>query len=666
MFLMKLFNRNYFAQNIKKSAPTLALFLGVFPFLNVVIFLLLANANPSGIVATLDSLSILLLVGMYIIPVVLATVLYSFMFKRKSIDFIGSMPISKKSIYITNTLGGFFIIFCVLLITIILMGIVSLFLSNVYMTFPLLVDLFVVFLVAYFFVYASVTLAYSLTGNMLTGLVVTLLFLFFIPYVCYYKDSLVQYTGSMSYIKCTSEDCKPPHYTCEEYSYTCVNHKKENEYQFHLYSNYEKKQNPLPVLTIFGIFGMQQIGTFVTFDFLQLGVTFAITMLYFLIGYFVYKKRKLEVCETSFSNFYIHLLVKALTMLPIFTVLYEINNSESIYVSIFLLILLFIYYFVYDLITRKHIEQIKKSIVSFFVTVVVLFGFCSFFHHLPKKEAPVFEREEMSEIEVFLYNEDKGEMETYYVKERGTIDKLLKYMLNDKKEHDYNIEISFSVGKRGYKTNILLDKEEYQDVLQSLPNQKKVEEKNIDKTYALSIYGDFIKNMEWYKKEVSTFIKEKGDMPSTCYTDAMLVFYQYKNHQVQKIEIPACVRTEIEKKIMEDSNRYFVKYLKQYAHISYFELITAIEEIEYGEMSFFSDYFQEEIIDFFLKHIDKEVTLNDNLISFYLGKYDGYNLRVYLNARDEFLDLIHTLRKRAQDMEEYKAYKKDVRGETIE
>lgn len=155
-------------------------------------------------------------------------------------------------------------------------------------------------------------------------------------------------------------------------------------------------------------------------------------------------------------------------------------------------------------------------------------------------------------------------------------------------------------------------------------------------------------------------------MPSTCYTDAILVFYQYKNHQVQKIEIPACVRTEIEKKVMEDSNCYFIKYLKQYSHIPYFELITAIEEIEYGEMSFFSDYFQEEIIDFFLKHIDKEVTLNDNLISFYLGKYDGYNLRVYLNARDEFLDLIHTLRKRAQDMEEYQIYKKDVRGETIE
>lgn len=666
MSLMKLFNLNYFCQNIKKSAPTLALFLGIFPFLNVVIFLLFVNANERGMVATLDNLSLLLLVGMYIIPVVLATVFYNFMFQRKSIDFIGSMPISKKSIYITNTLGGCFLIFCVLFVTIALTGIVSLFLGNVYVTFPLLVDLFIIFLCSYLFVYASVTLAYSLTGNMITGLVVTLLFLFFVPYVRYYKDSLVQYTGSMSYIKCTSEDCKPIHYTCEEYSYTCRDHKKENEYQFHLYQNYEKKQSLLPVLTIFGILGMQQIESVVTFDFFQLGVTLTITFLSFLIGYFVYKKRKLEVCETSFSNFYVHLLVKALTMLPIFTVLYEINNSESIYVSIFLLILLFIYYFVYDLITRKHIEQIKKSITSFFVTVVVLFGFCSFIHHLPKKEAPVFEREEMKEIEVFLYNEEKGEMEIYYVEEREAIDKLIHYMVSDKEEHDYTIEVAFFVGKREYKTNILLDKEEYQDVLQSLPKQKKVEEKNIDKTYALSIYGDFISDVAWYKKEVSTFIKEKEDMPSTCYTDAILVFYQYKNHQVQKIEIPACVRTEIEKKVMEDSNRYFMKYLKQYPHIPYFELITDIEEIEYGEMSFFSDYFQEEITEFFLKHIDKEVTLNDNLISFYLGKYNGFNLRVYLNARDEFLDLLHTLKNRAEDMEEYKAYKKNIRGEMVE
>ncbi len=666
MSLMKLFNRNYFGQNIKKSAPTLALFLGVFPLLNVVVFLLLENANPSGIVATLDNLSILLLVGMYIIPVVLATVLYSFMFKRKSIDFIGSMPISKKSIYITNTLGGFFLIFCVLFITIALMGIVSLFLSNVYMTFPLLIDLFIIFLVAYLFVYASVTLAYSLTGNMITGLLVTLLFLFFIPYVRYYKDSLVQYTGSMSYIKCMSEDCKPAYYTCEEYSYTCMSHKKENEYQFHLYQNYESRQSLLPVLAIFGILGMQQIEAFVTFDFHQLGVTLTITFLYFLIGYFVYKKRKLEVCETSFSNFYVHLFVKALTMLPIFTVFYEINNSESIYVNIFLLILLFIYYFVYDLITRKHIEQIKKSIVSLFVTLVLLFCFCTFMHHLPKKGATVFENEGIKEVELNLYNEVRREMEIYHVRDRKAIDKLLKYMVSDKEDYDYNIEISFSVGKKEYKTNILLDKEEYQDVLQFLPNHKKVEEQNIDKTYALSIYGDFISDVAWYKKEVSTFIKEKGDIPTTCYTDAVLVFYQYKNHQVQKIEIPACVRTEIEKKFMEDSNRYFIKYLKQHSYIPYFELITDIEEIEYGEMSFFRDYFYEEITDFFLKHIDKEITLDDNLISFYLGKYDGYNLRVYLNARDEFLDLLHTLRSRAQDMEEYQAYKKDVRGETIE
>lgn len=281
MSLVKLFNRNYFYQNIKKSAPTLALFLGIFPLLNVVVFLLLANANANGIVATLDNLSILLLVGMYIIPVVLATVLYSFMFKRKSIDFIGSMPISKRSIYITNTIGGSFLLFCVLFITIALTGIVSLFLNNVYLAFPLLIDLFFIFFVAYLFVYASVTLAFSLTGNMITGLVVTLLFLFFVPYVRYYKDSLVQYTGSLSYIQCTSESCKPVVYACEEYSSTCLDHKKSEEYQFHLYPNYGTKQNLLPVFAIFGIFGMQQIEQFVTFHFVQLGRTLAIALLYF-------------------------------------------------------------------------------------------------------------------------------------------------------------------------------------------------------------------------------------------------------------------------------------------------------------------------------------------------------------------------------------------------
>ncbi len=666
MSLVKLFNRNYFYQNIKKSAPTLALFLGIFPLLNVVVFLLLANANANGIVATLDNLSILLLVGMYIIPVVLATVLYSFMFKRKSIDFIGSMPISKKSIYITNTIGGSFLLFCVLFITIALTGIVSLFLNNVYLAFPLLIDLFLIFFVAYLFVYASVTLAFSLTGNMITGLVVTLLFLFFVPYVRYYKDSLVQYTGSLSYIQCTSESCKPVVYACEEYSYTCLDHKKSEEYQFHLYPNYGTKQNLLPVLAIFGIFGMQQIEQFVTFDFVQLGCTLAIALLYFLIGYFIYKRRKLEVCETSFSNFYVHLFVKALTMLPIFTVLYEINNNESIYVSLFLGTLLFIYYFVYDLITRKHIEQIKKSIVSFFVTSVLLFGFCSFIHHLPKEDALVFKNEEITQMEVQIYNEQKGQMESYSLKDRKAIDTLLKYMVSDKEEHDYNIEIAFSVGKGEYKTNILLDEDEYGEVIGVLPTKKTIEEKTIDKAFALSVYGDFISDFSWYKKKISALLKEKKEISTTCSTDAVLVFYQYKNHQIEKIKIPACIHEEIEKKLMEDSNNYATKYLKYNTYLPFFELLSNIEEIEYEEMLFFRDYFYEDITDFIRKHLKKEITLDDDLIGFHFGNYNGHDLRVYLNAKEEFLDLIHTLRNRAQDMEEYQEYNKNIRGEVIE
>ena len=54
MSLMKLFNYKYFYQNLKKSASILALFIGIIPILNVIVFLLMASANPGGFLATLD------------------------------------------------------------------------------------------------------------------------------------------------------------------------------------------------------------------------------------------------------------------------------------------------------------------------------------------------------------------------------------------------------------------------------------------------------------------------------------------------------------------------------------------------------------------------------------------------------------------------------------
>ena len=50
------------------------------------------------------------LFGMYLVPVVLSITLFSFIYKRGSIDFTLSMPINKKQIFLTNTFGGIIII----------------------------------------------------------------------------------------------------------------------------------------------------------------------------------------------------------------------------------------------------------------------------------------------------------------------------------------------------------------------------------------------------------------------------------------------------------------------------------------------------------------------------------------------------------------------------
>jgi len=149
MNLKNYFNIKYALQNLKKSRGTLALFLGIFPIINCLI-LLLFYADTSVIPSILD-MSILNICGLYILPIVISLCLFQFIFKKKSVDFIGSMPISRKSIFITNTITGICLILLMQLINVILILIVGAVTSSI-IPFRMLLDYFILMLQYLFFV----------------------------------------------------------------------------------------------------------------------------------------------------------------------------------------------------------------------------------------------------------------------------------------------------------------------------------------------------------------------------------------------------------------------------------------------------------------------------------------------------------------------------------
>ena len=110
MSLTKLFNKNYFVQNILKSKAVIVLVIGIVPILNAIFMLTVSQDTTTPILADIRTISVLNILGMYVLPLVLSVCLFGYVFKKKSVDFVNSMPLTRKTIFITNSIGGILLI----------------------------------------------------------------------------------------------------------------------------------------------------------------------------------------------------------------------------------------------------------------------------------------------------------------------------------------------------------------------------------------------------------------------------------------------------------------------------------------------------------------------------------------------------------------------------
>ena len=188
MNLMKLFNKNYLLQNLKKSKTVLSIFVGLIPILNTIILIMFLK-NNNGYILALSEISIISFIGIYILPIIISICLFNYVYKKKSVDFINSMPISRKSIFVTNTILGIILFGLMLIVNVILIKITSLIFNSI-IPFSLLMDYFWYFLVVYIFAFSATNLAMTVSGNAVTQIVVTLLLFFLVPFVSAYVGEL--------------------------------------------------------------------------------------------------------------------------------------------------------------------------------------------------------------------------------------------------------------------------------------------------------------------------------------------------------------------------------------------------------------------------------------------------------------------------------------------
>ena len=337
MNLGKLFNFKYLKQNMKKSKGLLTVLIFIIP---VITILMLIGNNTSEYASSTEQVLVALpnLIGMYFIPFIISYILYGYVYKKSSVDFVGAMPVTRTTIFVTNFLGGIILISIMQIFTALGISICAMFLSNIFIAPQMILDIFIVMLLAYIFVFSATTLAMTVSGNALTQIVVSLLILFLIPFTIIFGFSSV---SKNIYIELANRQVTINNYIVNDYT--------------------------MPSIFFTEIFGEN---TFFYSTNRNVRTLF-ISVFYFAIGVYLFNRRKMENVEISFSKIWVHLIVKSITLVPMVFII-ELLDLDDIF-KVISIALVFIYYCLYDFITNRKVS-IKITIPCFIASFTILVG----------------------------------------------------------------------------------------------------------------------------------------------------------------------------------------------------------------------------------------------------------------------------------------------------
>lgn len=656
MNLMKLFNFNYLKQNLKKSRAILIFFIGVIPIMSSITFLVRAsNINGSGYVSSLEELSIINFIGIYILPFVISFCLFGFVFKRKSVDFINSMPISRKSIFITNSLGGIGILILMNLISVILLVILNMIFSNIFIPWELFWDYFIVWSIIYVFVFTACNLAMSISGNFITEIVVTALILFLVPFT---HQLITSYNFSNSYsrnvnITCTEEECTPINYNCNLSDISCEINKNLG-----IYSAVAINNNSYVYTAPYNFFYQVLFNSSnkLLYNGGQLAKMLILSIVYFFLGLYLFRIRKMEVCETSFKSNKEHNLVKGLTLIPIWTFSYLIiKNVDDLFVSILILSMIIVYYFIYDLITKKGITNIKNIILSFIVASFIIVVILEINDNRSEKTLSLNVKDiKEAYIDILEDNNINDDSKEVYIENKELINLLVKSNLNNSSSNIYSSSYYYddyyiyyakfkTKNNKVYTFKVYLNQNDYNKVLEIVSSNEEYtkEFKNINygSLFALEIGNDVIDIDN--NKEIITIIKDTlKDISIQEYIELdktnsqnSIKLYSYNNHKIITYKINKEINTSLKEKVINYYNNKLNSDLKKIGNIFYL----SCDKDFCNNYSY--DYDNADILKFIVDNINDSVdTTSDYVtISFYTSDNNYY---FTTNRVEEFSNLI--------------------------
>lgn len=676
MNLTKLFNKDYFFQNIKKSKGLFILLFIILPVFTTLMLFSLSN-NGAYVVADLETISSINIFCLFFLPTILSLALFSYVFKKKSVDFINSMPISKKTIFLTNTIGGIGIILATLLITLLMIFIVGITGTKIILFNGVFLDFIIYWFIAYMFVFIATNLAISVSGNAITSIAVTLLLLFFVPFLMNYTTSFINNSNSTEtklMIKCEDKSCIPDYYNCYD-NKECKVNKDLHTYQTSFTtSNNLSYTIPYELISkyFFNASSSNQI-----YNVISILKTLLITIVYFVIGLFAFINRKMEVCETSFKNFNTHLFVKGLTLMPIVLILYYMIDYSLVGLLMFLALII-TYYFVFDLITRKSIVYFRKSLIFLAITLLIWLGYAYVVNDtdLLRKESKTIRLSSSDVTSVKLSSSSYNELglDNNYYSNRELINLVLNYSYssqyrieNSSEYTPLNFIIKLKNGKK-YTITESIPNSKYNDFINKLASVSKVDDSIRKFSFANNDVVYF--NNEYIIDEKLIYLLKNSAKKITSkeyYKNfdgdenfGSLYVYVYKNHQLLKYNMSGLVNSSITEYMANRSNNDLQNTLSiKFNNDQFYINIVRFDSILYNNDTYshyFIDNMSKELYDFACKYgtEDFDSTKPYAVISYqYLGDSINY---LYTNEVDELEKVYKEKRNSLIDTEEYKKY----------
>ena len=607
MNLKALFNFNFLKENVRKSKGLLAFLLGVIPIINIIFLIVLLTTSSSNLLE-FDIVSFLTYAGIIFIPLSLSVTLFGFVLKKKSVDFILSKPISRKSLFITNTLGGILVILVFMIINTLIFGLFGLVFESLTIPFGLLVDYFLFWFISYVFMFTVINLAIVLSGNLITSIVVALIILLIVPYLNGINYITQDYYSGDNYIICENPDCKPESYYCYNDD-DCEEHLLNNEYRLY-YGKLLTYNFTAPLVMLNE--AANNNDTF--YNSISLIKMIVLSVIYFAIGYFVFKNRKMENNETSFKSSFAHYLVKGITLFPICLLTYAIIEETGAIGWLISIVGIIIYSVVYDLITRREIYKPVKSLI---ISALLFFLFTGVYASYFK----VFDNPEkvIKKVDSITYEGMK-------ITDTDLINNIIKSLLDKNTTgSSYVYNFIFTSGNTQYEVT-----EDINETLNSLLqdelniwNKEKIKKFDFNRIH----YMEYNDTMIPITKELKNIIKDnihkidEFDIDSLSETDT-LYLYSYHNHHYESVMIPIKLDSELFNKIITYQNELFIKFREKIDYELSYNLNTYDSDVFSDEDYYVFDYVIRSNMTKFINYLKNDNKIDANKDLTYIRVYD--------------------------------------------